>query len=989
MSVRTNDTFRLLVALLLTVAVGAAPVLAGITVTGADGITVTGADGVRYINPSGITVTGADGFLSFLTNGISTDGIVVTGADGSAASSADGVTYTGANSVAASHPDGITVTGADGITVTGADGITVTGADGNRYQAEAVSLRRPDGITVTGADGITVTGADGVERVGASGITVTGADGITVTGADGITVTGADGITVTGADGQLFSITPSGITISGPAGIAMTGANGITVTGADGITVTGADMAGPAVGALPSGLQSVDPELAVRLDRLTDDSNVNAVLAYHRLPTDADINDLKTIGISSGTRYRALPMITLTATRRQLIAVSHLPAVRSIYGNRTLQPTRDANISLNNVAPIVGDVDLSSGNSGLALSGRGVTVAVLDTGLDATHGDFGNRVVQNVKLADAQSLSAGFLPPVNAENLANTDQAYGHGTFVAGIVAGSGLRSGGKYEGIAPGAQIVGLSAGDLNLSYVLAGFDYLLDRGAALNVRVVNCSFSANTVFDLNDPVNIATKLLTEANVNVVFSAGNTGSGPHTLNPYAVAPWVVSVGATDEKGRLADFSSRGDFGSSLFQPTLVAPGVSLVSLRTSTSPSLAGVVGLTAGDDLKRLTASEIPYYTTGSGTSFSAPQVAGAIALMIEANPALTPRDVRGILQRTATPLPGFYAHEAGAGMLNAYGAVLEAAFPERRMGQWRATLNQSDVLFINDPVQMFSGTVFPLSSTDAPAIVPENAVLASIQIGWGALLSATNLSLSVFDSGGRLAAKSDAPLVPGITGGREQVAVRFPVAGTWKARVSGALGMPQYYSGVIQITRVQYGPLKDLGDATASSRDEVLQALRTFTMSPIGNRFRPNFTVSRAQLAETLVRAGRAPQYLPAIPTYSDVRDRSTMLFVESVQSSTAGPFFLDVFPGGRFLPNGQVDRVTAAVALVRAAGLRGEAEANSGIVLPYTDTANISAKSRGYIATAVARNLLTVDGNAFRPQSALTRGELAHAAAVLTR
>ena len=167
----------------------------------------------------------------------------------------------------------------------------------------------------------------------------------------------------------------------------------------------------------------------------------------------------------------------------------------------------------------------------------------------------------------------GFVYPANIEGLPNTDQVYGHGTFVAGVVAGSGAASNGRYTGVAPGAKIVGLSAGDLTLSFVLAGFDYLLEHGAALNVRVINCSFSANTVFDTNDPVNVATKMLTDNGVNVVFSAGNTGAGLHTLNPYAVAPWVVSVGATDERARLADFSSRGAFGSSLFRPTLGCSG--------------------------------------------------------------------------------------------------------------------------------------------------------------------------------------------------------------------------------------------------------------------------------------------------------------------------------------------------------------------------------------------------------------------------------
>ena len=109
-----------------------------------------------------------------------------------------------------------------------------------------------------------------------------------------------------------------------------------------------------------------------------------------------------------------------------------------------------------------------------------------------------------------QSVPASFVDPAPIEGLANTDLAAGHGTFVSGIIAGSGISSNGKYAGIAPGAKLLGLSAGDVDLTNVLSGFDYLLDRGAQYNVRVVNCSFSAATVYDPNDPVNVATKMLT-----------------------------------------------------------------------------------------------------------------------------------------------------------------------------------------------------------------------------------------------------------------------------------------------------------------------------------------------------------------------------------------------------------------------------------------------------------------------------------------------
>src|SRR5712691_2451273 len=589
-------TTRQVIALALVILVSSVPAFAGLTINGSNGITASGADGIIFNGTSGITASGADGVLAFTPNGIT-----ASGADGITASGADGITASGADGITASSANSTAITRADGITASGADGITISGADGNTYRADSILIRNPAGITASGANNT-------------------------------LTIDSADGITASGADGVVFSITPNAITISGVNGITASGADGITISGADSFVGTGTNdliaTLNSAVG--QTGLQSVDPELAVLLKRLTDDSNVDAVVVYHHLPNDSDIADLQRLGVLGGTRYRALPMIAVSATKAQIAAISHLSSVRSIYGNRTFQWNLEpAARNLTGVERVRRNADLTRSNRGLPVSGRGVTVAVLDTGVDATHGDLAGRVVQNLKLADTQSVGVGFNYPVAAPSLPNTDQAYGHGTFVAGIIAGSGQQSGGKYAGVAPGANILGLSAGDASLLFILSGFDYLLTNGPSFGVRVVNCSFSANTVFDVNDPVNVATKILTDNGVNVVFSAGNTGPGQDSLNPYSVAPWVISTGATDDQGRLANFSSRGDFGSPLFRPTLVAPGVNTVSLRASNLANVTGANGL-AGNDTTQLSATELPYYTTGSGTSFSAPQVAGVIALM-----------------------------------------------------------------------------------------------------------------------------------------------------------------------------------------------------------------------------------------------------------------------------------------------------------------------------------------------------------------------
>jgi serine protease AprX len=976
-------TTRQVIALALVMLVSSVPAFAGLTIVGSNGITASGADGIIFNGTSGITTSGADGILAFGPNGIT-----ASGADGITASGADGITASGADGITASGADSTTITRADGITASGADGITISGADGSQYHVDSVIIRNPTGITASGADNVIATGTNGITASGADTRNITHADGITASGADNtLTINNADGITASGADGVLISIAPSAITISGVSGITASGADGITISGADNFVMTGTNAVIAALSSTvgQTGLQSVDPELAVLLNRLTDDRNVDAVVVYHHLPNDADISDLQRLGVLGGTRYRVLPMIAVSATKAQIAAISHLSSVRSIYSNRTFQWNLEpAARNLTGVERVRRNADLTRSNRGLPLSGRGVTVAVLDTGVDGTHDDLAGRVVQNLKLADTQSAGVGFNYPVAAPNLPNTDQAYGHGTFVAGIIAGNGQQSGGKYAGVAPGANVLGLSAGDASLLFVLSGFDYLLGNGSSFGVRVVNCSFSANTVFDVNDPVNIATRMLTDNGINVVFSAGNNGSGLDSLNPYSVAPWVISTGATDDQGRLAPFSSRGDFGSPLFRPTLVAPGVNTVSLRASTVAAVTTIDGLLGADT--QLSSSELPYYTTGSGTSFSTPQVAGVVALMLEANPQLTPAQIRDILQRTATPLPQYYAHEVGAGLLNAQAAVLEAAFSQRHFGAWRGIAYQNQVQFTSNSPQVFSGSTTPASANDSLLSIPSNTLLASVQIAWGDTQNPNNLNLTMLDPQGAGQTPPNADNQPGLTGRRQRTVLNNPVAGTWKARVAATAGSAtatsQPYTGVLQTTSARYAPLSDIGSLDGSSISEIYQNFRALVMSPVGSHFRPSFGVTRAGLATAMVIGGRVPQYLPAQSSYPDVRDCATMLFIESAQAAPSGALFPSITAGNNFQPDAAVDRLTAVIALVRAAGMRQQAESGT-YALTYTDAASIPSNLRGYVAVAVQNGLIGTSGATFNPQGSFTRLDLSHA------
>lgn len=965
---------------------------AGLTIVRSSGITLTGADGIHYIGMSGITLTGADGFLGFQSNGITltgADGITLTGADGFTSTGADGASYVGPNGITLTGADGITLTGADGLTLTGPNGITLTGADGVTRHADSVAVVEPngitltgaDGITLTGADGITLTGADGIVRTGENGITLTGADGITLTGADGITLTGADGITLTGADqltginsnGAIFQdMAPSGITLTGADGITLTGADGITLTGADGVVIQNIDSV---LQTVYQGLQSVDPELAMSIANASDDSNINAVIVYHNAVTESDLTQLRQIGIQGGTRFRVLPMVYVSGTKSQLVAVSRLSTVRSLYGNRTLALNSDPYFKTTGITRVAPDRDLTARNNGMPVSGKNVTVAVLDTGINSQHGDLAGRVAQNVRLTDLQSAAPTFVYPTPIENIPNTDPVSGHGTFVAGMIAASGVASGGKYNGVAPGARLLGLSAGDINLTHVLAGFDYILERGAAHNVKVVNCSFSANTVFDYHDPVNIATKTLTERGINVVVSAGNTGYGNGTLNPYAMAPWVIGVGATNESGVLAPFSSRGVFGGEIEQPTLVAPGVNVVSLRAA--PTITGVGGIPA--DASRLTPGELPFYTTASGTSFSAPQVAGAVALMLEANPSLPPAEIKDILARTATPLPKYFLHETGAGMLNTHAAVLSAAFPARNIGIFRSTLTQNNIRFTTESPQTFTELV-TAGSRSVEVGLPSNVVQASVNIAWN--LSPNDFGLKLYDTDNALLGESNYLNLPGLTGRHEEIVVRNLSSKTLRAEIRNTtgIGTSQNVYGAVEITRVEYPVLSDLSGLPSPLISEAERSILTNVMLPEGQMFNPDSVVTRGEAAAAIVRAGLVPQYVAASPLFNDVIDSATRNYVESVQSHPSGKLFYDVNNGTKFNVYNSTSKLVAAVAYVKAAGLDAQA-ATATLPFSVADAASIPTQWRGYVAVALQRGFISLDGNQFNKDRSITRIELA--------
>lgn len=289
--------------------------------------------------------------------------------------------------------------------------------------------------------------------------------------------------------------------------------------------------------------------------------------------------------------------------------------LRSLPGVRYVENDIQFHATLEKSAPQMGaPVAWQSG-----LTGKGVTVCIVDTGIDGTHPDLKGRIV-------------GWKDIVDHKETPYDD--FGHGTHCAGIIAGNGAASGGKYRGIAPEVSLIAVKVlrkdGSGDESDILAGIEY----AAGTNAQVISMSLGSDQHSQaICDAVSNAVK----KGKIVVCAAGNSGPNDGTIGCPSDNKDVITVGAVDQADYVCSFSSRGPLKDGNVKPDVVAPGLKIVSCRAS------GIMENKAIDQ----------YYLAESGTSMACPMVSGTVALLVQKDSKLTPLKAKEILQKTAKRL------------------------------------------------------------------------------------------------------------------------------------------------------------------------------------------------------------------------------------------------------------------------------------------------------------------------------------------------
>jgi serine protease AprX len=712
---------------------------------------------------------------------------------------------------------------------------------------------------------------------------------------------------------------------------------------------------------------------------------MNVIVTFHgkEAPTKANMNLLKSVGIQTGVTMHSLPIAGVLATAAQVNALMNNEQVRSLYLNREVELYNAEATELTGAKKVINDPDMRKANGGLPVSGNGVGVIVNDSGVDGTHPDheLGKNLVQNVLGTTNMTYLNGLAPVVYVEDVPNTDNNSGHGTHVAGTVGGTGKMSGGLHAGVAPGADLIGYGSGSVLLILdMIGGFDYAITHQSQYNIRVITNSWGTNDDFFADDPVNVASKRCYDHGIVVLFAAGNSGPDEDTHNPYAKAPWVISVAAGTKQGNLIDFSSRGTRGVSadfevdgeqwtwVDEPTITAPGVNIVSTRV-----IAPLGALSMTKDIS-LDPAHVPFYAHMSGTSMATPHAAGIVALLLDANPLLSPAEVKEIMQTTATNMPGRDSYEVGAGYVNAYAAVDLALDRSKKYGE---TINKGKTFNAYTSIDVirenYELDFDPLSTNEITFEVQEgksqlvakmyaDGDLYTEEGGNPVVFSITDPEGVTYDSGFNLLYSID--LV-------NTIIVDNPVAGTWTLSVDPYLFVAKPEKIVGTITQKTASTMTGLGDIEGHLAEDAIKigvSERLFDAKDGGN-FYPDEMLTKADLAYYLTMGAgiRQTEQLSNNASIEAVFARGAALKGEHIHN---GVMYGDI---ESFNGDATVTRAELAYSLIQSLGLQEVAKNYSGDVsvtykgdtYTLTDSEYIPAELKGYVQLAIDLQIMNVE------------------------
>ena len=354
------------------------------------------------------------------------------------------------------------------------------------------------------------------------------------------------------------------------------------------------------------------------------------------------------------SQYSTINGFAASLTKGQIVALSRMGQVAQIEADRPVEVFLDTSTYWYGVQKGRTDFGVDGNADGQpTYSKSDMVIAVLDTGIDAAHVDLdGGKVVA---WADFHTVGSG--DPL----CGSPCDPHGHGTHVSSIVAGEG-EGNALYEGVAPGAALVGVrvlnKGGSGSISVINAGLQWVIDNKDTYGIRIINMSLGSSGCSNGTDSLSLAVNNVVAAGIVAVVSAGNSGPATCTIASPGAAEEAITVAAMADVGEtgfnLAYFSSRGPTYDGRTKPDIAAPGRYI----------MAALRGSANG-------------YTSMSGTSMSSPFVAGVAALMLDADPTLTPSQVKSTLMNTAVDWgPAGKDTDYGAGRLDAYEAIRTAA-------------------------------------------------------------------------------------------------------------------------------------------------------------------------------------------------------------------------------------------------------------------------------------------------------------------------